>query len=86
MCLAWTEGGNFPEDVMQRKDKVEGEGSYSATKGYLERIKKFIKSGRTEQAAREAAPKSAREEEEMKQAERVGKAKAKGEDPALRKK
>ena len=36
------------------KDKVEGEGSYSATKDYNQRTKKFIDSGKVEQAARDA--------------------------------
>jgi hypothetical protein len=65
------------------KDKVEGEGSYSGSKDYNERTKKFVESGKTEKAAREAAPKSERDEKEMKNAERVGKQKKKGEDPAL---
>lgn len=62
---------------MQRKDKVEGEGSYSGTKEYNERTKKFVDSGKTEDAAREAAPRSERDAQEMKQAERVGKNKRK---------
>jgi hypothetical protein len=65
------------------KDKVEGEGSYSGSKDYNERTKKFIESGKTEKAAREAVPKSERDEQDMKHAERVGKQKKKGEDPAL---
>ena len=65
------------------KDKVEGEGSYSGSKDYNERTKKFVESGKTEKAAREAAPKSEREKQDMKEAERVGKQKKKGEDPAL---
>ena len=68
---------------MERKGKVEGEGSYTGTKDYNERTKKFIESGKVEKAAREAKPKNEREAREMKEAELKGKRRAKGEDPAL---
>jgi len=69
---------------MERKDKVEGEGSYSGTKDYNERTKKFVDSGKVDKAAHDAAPASTEEEHEMDNAERQGKQHAKGEDPALR--
>ena len=69
---------------MERKDKVEGEGSYTAGKEYNERTKKFVDSGKVDEAARNAAPQSEEEKQAMQKAERVGKEKAKGEDPALR--
>ena len=62
---------------MGRKDKVEGEGSYSASKDYNERTKKFIDSGKVEQAAEEAKPRSEQEAHEMHKAERIGKQHAK---------
>ena len=62
---------------MGRKDKVEGEGSYSGAKDYNERTKKFIDAGRVEQAAEEAKPKSEQEAHEMQKAERLGKQHAK---------
>ena len=62
---------------MERKDKVEGEGSYSATKDYNQRTKKFIDSGKVEQAAEDAKPESEQEAHEMQEAERIGKQKAK---------
>jgi hypothetical protein len=62
---------------MERKDKVEGEGSYSATKDYNKRTKKFIASGKVEQAAADAKPASEQEAHEMQKAERIGKQKAK---------
>ena len=67
------------------KDKVEGEGSYSGSKDYNQRTKKFIDSGKVEQAARAAEPKSKDEEHAMHKAERIGKKHAKGEDPAPKK-
>ena len=69
---------------MDRKDKVEGEGSYTASKDYSKRTKKFVDSGKVEQAANDAAPKSEQEAREMQEAERIGKQHVKGEDPAVR--
>ena len=71
--------------MTQRKDKVEGEGSYSGTKEYNERQRKFMESGKVEDAARDAQPQSEQEKHEMQKAERIGKQHAKGEDPALKK-
>ena len=62
---------------MDRKDKVEGEGSYSGSKDYNERTKKFVDSGKVEQAAKDAKPRSEQEAHEMQKAERIGKQKAK---------
>ena len=59
------------------KHKVEGEGSYSGTKDYNERTKRFIKSGKVGAAARKAAPKSKEEARSMQKAERIGRSKAK---------
>ena len=66
------------------KDKVEGEGSYTASKDYNKRTKKFVESGKVEQAANDASPKSEQEAREMQEAERVGKQHAKDADRALR--
>jgi hypothetical protein len=59
------------------KDKVEGEGSYSGTKDYNERTKKFIDSGKVDEAAHDAEPKSEEEKQAMQKAERIGKQRAK---------
>jgi hypothetical protein len=66
-------------------DKVEGEGSYSGTKDYNERTKKFMESGKVEDAARRAKPQSEEEAHQMHKAERIGKQRGKGEDPAVNK-
>ena len=68
---------------MAPKDKVEGEGSYSGSKDYNERTQNFVDSGKVEEAAKEAKPRSEQEAHEMKKAERLAKERAKGEDPAL---
>lgn len=65
------------------KDKIEGEGSYTATRRYNERTRQFVESGKVGQAADEAKPHSQQEAQEMKEAERQGKRHSKGEDPAL---
>jgi hypothetical protein len=69
---------------MERKDGVEGEGSYKGSKNYNERTKNFVQSGKVDKAARDAAPKSEQEAAEMKNAERAGRKRAKDEDPAVK--
>jgi hypothetical protein len=60
-----------------------GEGNYAGTRQYDKATKEYAESGRVEQAARAAAPKSDAEAREMEAAEAEGKRHAKGEDPAL---
>lgn len=62
---------------MAAKEKVEGEGSYSGTRDYNQRTRKFIEAGKVKQAARDARPKSQQEAHEMQKAERIGRSKAK---------
>jgi len=62
---------------MSKHDKVEGEGSYSGTRDYNERTRRFVKSGRVGAAARKAAPKSKQEAHAMAKAERIGRSHAK---------
>lgn len=68
---------------MADKDKIQGEGDYTAARRYNERTRKFVESGKVEQAADQAAPQSQQEAQEMREAERAGKRHSKGEDPAL---
>ncbi len=69
---------------MAQNDKVEGEGSYTGSKDYNERTRKFVESGKVDKAAHDAEPKNEQEKHEMQKAERIGRERAKGEDPALR--
>ena len=62
---------------MAPKDRVEGEGSYSGSKDYNRRTEKFVESGKVDDAARRAAPKSEEEKHAMQKAERLGKKRAK---------
>ena len=60
---------------MGRGDK--GEGSYSGTRDYNARTRKFIESGRVKEAARKAAPRSRKEASQMRLAEKAGRSRAK---------
>ena len=72
-----------PQDP--KSPDIQGEGNYDATRRYDKATTDFVQSGKVDQAARDARPKSEAEAEEMKKAEQEGKSHAKGEDPALRK-
>jgi hypothetical protein len=61
---------------MARKNGVEGEGSYSGTRNYNQRTKKFVESGKVAPAARRARPANAKDAREMEQAERAGRRRA----------
>jgi hypothetical protein len=64
-------------------DKVHGEGNYAASKQYDDATKKFVQSGRVDDAAKAAAPRSPAEAQDMERAEQAGKRRAKEEDPEL---
>ena len=67
----------------RQQDKEHGEGNYKASRQYDEATKRFVDSGRVEDAARRANPETPEEAKEMSEAEQEGKRRAKGEDPAL---
>jgi len=56
-----------------------GEGNYEATRQYNEGLKKHMNQHDIEREALDAAPKSAAEEKEMQEAERVARSKSRGE-------
>jgi hypothetical protein len=64
-------------------NKVQGEGDYEAGRRYDEAQKRFVESGKVEQAAEDAAPESAEQAKDLERAEEVGKSRAKGDDPAI---
>jgi hypothetical protein len=73
------------ETTMKRKDdKVHGEGNYKAAREFDAAEAAFVKSGRVDEAARAAAPKSPAEEAELARAEQLARERAREEDPALR--
>ena len=63
---------------MGEKDKEHGEGSYKASREYNDATKKFVESGKVDEAAAKAKPKNEQEARELKEAEEVGKSRAKG--------
>ena len=67
----------------KHNDKVHGEGNYAASKQYNDATKKFVQSGRVDDAAKAAAPRSPAEAQDMERAEQAGKRRAKEEDPEL---
>jgi hypothetical protein len=76
-----------PETSMKKatpsKSKVQGEGDYEAGRRYDKAVRGFAQSGKVEPAARKAKPKDTQEASEMEQAEKIGKSRAKGEDPGV---
>lgn len=72
-----------PADPPRDQEREHGEGNYKASKAFNDASKRFVESGRVEQAARDAEPKSEREAKELKEAEQAGKARAKEEDPEV---
>jgi len=75
------------EDTSRKTSKVEGEGSYTATRAYDQAVEKTVKSGKVGQKAQEAkravdGPEGA----DLARAEAEGKRHSHGEDPALKKK
>ena len=63
----------------QPGQQIQGEGDYEAGRRYDKAAREFAESGKVEPAARDAAPGSAEEAEEMQQAEQEGKSHSKGE-------
>ena len=62
-----------------KQNPVQGEGDYDAGRRYDKAAREFAQSGKVEPAARDAAPDSAAEAEQMQQAEENGKSRSKGE-------
>lgn len=74
------------EGRRQNQKNVYGEGNYAASKQYNDATRDFARSGRVDEAARNAAPQSDADALQMQAAESEGKRHAKGEDPALHRK
>jgi hypothetical protein len=55
-----------------------GEGNYKATRDYNRGMKDHVEHHDVEKEARDAAPRTAAEEKEMEDAERIGRSRAKG--------
>jgi hypothetical protein len=64
-------------------DGIQGEGNYEAARRYDEAQKRFVDSGRVDEAAEQAAPKNQAEADALRRAEEAGKSHAKDEDPDI---
>lgn len=62
-------------------DQVQGEGDYKAARRHRASAETFVKSGKVDKAAHDAAPATPGEEAELLKAERAGESHSKGEDP-----
>jgi hypothetical protein len=51
---------------------VQGEGNYEAAEDYGKSVRDFVKRGKIQKAARDAAPDDAREQRELERAEKEG--------------
>ena len=61
------------------KDRIQGEGDYEAGRRYDKATRDFVDAGKVDEAAEAAAPDSATEADELRRAEREGRAHSKGE-------
>ena len=61
--------------------RVQGEGDYRSARRYRRDIEEFVAQNDIEELARDAAPTSEAEHREMLEAEREGRARAKGRKP-----
>ena len=66
-----------------RDKDLQGEGNYDATRRYNKATREFVEAGKVDPAASAAQPENPQQAESLKRAEEIGKAHAKGEDPAL---
>jgi hypothetical protein len=74
------DGGAQKQQQQSGEGKEYGEGNYKATRQYNEGMKDHVEHHDIEREARDAAPKSADEEREMEEAERIGRSRARGEE------
>lgn len=70
-------------DGEQADPAMQGEGNRTAARRYNEETTDFARSGRVEQAARDARPAGADEARDLQRAEAEGKSHAREEDPLL---
>jgi len=71
------------DNQSKTKDDVQGEGDYKAARRYNEATREYVKGEDVAEAARDAEPQSAGEEQQMERAEQAGRQRAKDEDPLL---
>lgn len=67
-------------------DTVQGEGDYKSAERYDESVRAFVKAGKVPDAAKNAAPLTPKEAEELESAEITGMSHSKGEDASTKRK
>ena len=67
----------------KKSSEVQGEGDYKAARRYNDATREFVKDEDVAEAARDAEPQSAGEEQQLERAEQAGRQRAKDEDPLL---
>lgn len=71
--------GKQQQQLQGGEGQQYGEGNYKATRQYNEGLKDHVQNHDIEREARDAAPRSAAEEKEMLEAERLARGKSRGE-------
>ena len=71
--------GGQQQQAQPGEGQQYGEGNYKATRQYNEGVKEHVENHDIEREARDAAPRSAAEKQEMEDAERIGRSKSRGE-------
>ena len=71
----------LPDEKDPKDPGVQGEGDYISGRRYQKDAEEFARTHDTKKLAREAAPETDAEQREMLEAERKGKARAKGRKP-----
>ena len=74
------QGGTGQQQQQSGEGKQYGEGNYKAARDYNAGMKEHVEHHDIEREARDAAPRSAEEEREMREAEEIGRSKARGSD------
>lgn len=70
-------------DQPKNTSEVQGEGDYKAARRYNEATREFVEENDVSEAARDAEPDNAAEQQQMERAEQQGRQRAKDEDPLL---
>ncbi len=68
--------GRTPEDSPDADPQMQGEGNITAARRHRKSAENFVASGEVDRAAREAAPDSDEQAQELREAEKAGKAPA----------
>ncbi len=66
------------DNPQKPKSEVQGEGDYKAARRYNEATREFVKDEDVAEAARDAEPQSAGEEQQLERAEQAGRAAREG--------